>query len=86
MEEMNKKYDLIYNIFKDYQSKMKEFAVTTFLRLDIHQLVVASEKFAKDAKRLGSKLADAEKISPYLKLVAVINDFKESLPLMEQLG
>jgi hypothetical protein len=34
MEEANKKYDLIYGIFKDYVNQLKEFSVLSWNKLD----------------------------------------------------
>jgi hypothetical protein len=34
MEELNKKYDLIYNIYKDYMEQIREFSLMSWNKLD----------------------------------------------------
>jgi dynein heavy chain len=75
MEEMNKKYDMIYNIFKDYQSQLKDFSVMSWAKLDASSLITAAAKFEKDVKRLANKLPGAEGMSPYIKLKETIFGF-----------
>jgi len=85
MDEANKKYDLIYNIFKDHQSSLSDFSSMSWSKLDATILVSSAEKFEKMVKKLGNKLPGAEGMHPFVKLKEAIVGFKDSLPLIEQL-
>jgi dynein heavy chain len=85
MEEANKKYDMIYNIYLDYQKDVKEFSLMSWNKLDIAQLMGSAEKYEKIVKKLQNKLPGAESMFPYTKLRDTIAGFKDSLPLIEQL-
>ena len=60
MEEMNKKYDMIYNIYKEYTTQNKEFSLLSFMKLDPVLLKTAASKFLSMTKKLGNKLPGAE--------------------------
>lgn len=85
MEEKNKQYDLIYTIYKEYQSNIDDFSVMSWSKLDASQLILAAEKFEKDVKRLSNKHPEVVGLSPFNKLKDQITGFKDSLPLIEQL-
>jgi dynein heavy chain len=85
MEEANKKYDLIYGIYKEHVNQLKEFSVLSWSKLDANQLVSSAEHFERQVKKLQSKLQQAESIHPFVKLRETITGFKDSLPLIEQL-
>jgi dynein heavy chain len=85
MEEANKKYDLIYGIYKEHVNQLKEFSVLSWNKLDANQLVASAEHFEKQVKKLQAKLPQAEQIHPFVKLRETITGFKDSLPLIEQL-
>jgi len=52
MEEANKKYDLIYGIYKEHVNQLKEFSVLSWNKLDANQLVSSAEHFEKQVKKL----------------------------------
>jgi dynein heavy chain len=85
MEEENKKFDKIYDIYKDYSTAMKEFALMSWLKLDMNNLEQAAIKYERDTKKLVNKLPGAESMFPYTKLRDTISGFKESLPLIQML-
>jgi dynein heavy chain len=85
MEELNKKYDKIYDVFNDYNKKVEEFSAMSWTKMDAQQLITAAEHFFKVVSRLGNNLEKAESMPPYNKLKETIFGFKESLPLIEML-
>jgi dynein heavy chain len=85
MEEGNKKYDMIYNIFKDHLNSLKDFSVMSWSKLDASQLISSAEKFEKMVKKLSNKYPAFETVHPFVKLRTTIVGFKESLPLIESL-
>lgn len=52
MEEGNKKYDLIYGIYKDFLNQQKDFSVMSWSKLDEKALVQCAETFEKSVKKL----------------------------------
>ena len=85
MEETNKKYTVIYDIYKEYQTQRKDFSVMSWSKLDANQLIAAAEKFDKIVKKTANKNPSFESMHPFIKLRETINGFKDSLPLIEQL-
>lgn len=85
MEELNKKYDKIYNVYNDYHKRVEEFSAMSWAKMDASQLISAAEHFFKVVARLGGTLEKAESLPPYNKLKETIFGFKESLPLIEML-
>jgi dynein heavy chain len=85
MEEANKKYDLVYGIYRDHVNQLKEFSVMSWNKLDAKTLIDSADHFEKMVKRLQSKLTQPESIHPFVKLRETIIGFKDSLPLIEQL-
>lgn len=85
MEELNKKYDKVYDVYNNYHKRVEEFSAMPFLKMDAQVLISSTEQFYKDVMRLGSKLEKAESMPPYIKLKETIFGFKESLPLIEML-
>jgi hypothetical protein len=83
MEEANKKYDLIYGIYREHVNQLKEFSVLSWNKLDASQLIGSAEHFEKQVKKLQSKLTQPESIHPFVKLRETILGFKDSLPLIE---
>jgi hypothetical protein len=65
MEELNKKYDLVYNIFKDFQSQMKEYSGTSWGKLDVPALNKTAADTGKAIKKLGQRVEGIEGISPF---------------------
>jgi hypothetical protein len=65
MEEMNKKYDQIYTIFKDFQSQIDEFSGMSWGKLDVPALIKTGEDCEKLCKRLSQKLEGVEAMSPF---------------------
>jgi dynein heavy chain len=47
MEEENKVYTIIYDVFKEFRGQMKEFSVMSWSKLDVNQLITAAEKYDK---------------------------------------
>lgn len=86
MEEMNKKYDLIYNVYNEFDKKIQDFSSISWLKLIVEHLVQCADQFFKIIMRLGTTLEKAESMPPYNKLKETIIGFKESLPLIEMLG
>jgi dynein heavy chain, axonemal len=85
MEEMNKKYDLIYSIYKDHQNQVKEWSLKPWNKLDIQELLRGADEFDKKVRRLPNKYSEIEKLSPYKKLKEAVEGFKKSVPLIEKL-
>lgn len=75
MEDDNKKFDMIYNIYRDYQQQMKEFSMTQWLKLDMYLLQASVDKYIRDIKKLVNKLYGAENMSPYNKLKETVMGF-----------
>lgn len=85
MEEGNKKYDLIYGVYREHVNQLKDFSVMSWSKLDASQLIASAEKFEKMVKKLGTKYPAFETVHPFVKLRTTITGFKESLPLIESL-
>jgi hypothetical protein len=85
MEEGNKKYDLIYGIYKEFLNQQKDFSLMPWNKLDPVQLMGSAEKFEKSVKKLLGKHPTFETVHPFVKLRTTIVGFKESLPLIESL-
>jgi dynein heavy chain len=85
MEEKNKEFDLIYNIYKDHQSQVKEWSLKPWNKLDIQELSKGAEDFDKKVRRLPSKHPGIDQNPPYAKLKSTVQGFKESVPLIEKL-
>jgi dynein heavy chain len=85
MEERNKRYDLIYDIFDDFAKRMGDFGQMYWLKLDTKLLLESAENFKKSVKRLGSKNPDLEIMSPFIQLSDRVNSFSDSLPLIQAL-
>ena len=85
MEEANKKYDLIYGIYKDFLNQQKDFSVMSWTKLESSALVKCAETFEKSVKKLVTKHPNFETVHPFVKLRTTIVGFKESLPLIESL-
>jgi len=85
MEEGNKKYDKIYNIYKDFLGAQKEFSLMSWNKLDAPTLITSAEKFEKAVKKLSNANPQFETVHPFVKLRTTIVGFKESLPLIESL-
>jgi dynein heavy chain, axonemal len=66
MEERNKRYDLIYDIFDDFAKKMGDFGNMYWSKLDSKILIETAEAFQKSVKRLGKKHPDLESMPPYI--------------------
>jgi hypothetical protein len=47
MEEANKKYDLVYGIYRDHINQLKEFSVMSWNKLDATTLIASAELFEK---------------------------------------
>ena len=52
MEENNKKYDLIYNIYKDFLNQQKDFSLMSWSKLDEKSLIASAETFEKNVRKL----------------------------------
>lgn len=52
MEEDNKLYDEIYNIFKEHQQGVKEWSMMPWSKLDVSVLNTGAEKFEKLVRKL----------------------------------
>lgn len=85
MEEMNKKYDQIYNVYNEFDKKVQDFSAMPWSKMDASLLITAAEHFFKVVSRLGNNLEKADTMPPYNKLKETIFGFKESLPLIEML-
>ncbi len=88
MEEDNKKYDDVYQIFKDHQQSMKDWSMMPWSKLDVTVLNTGATNFEKLVRKLQQRLSavgNAESIPPFVKLKTTIIGFKESLPLIEKL-
>jgi dynein heavy chain len=85
MEEMNKKFDLIYSIYKDHQNQVKEWSLKPWNKLDIQELTKGADDFEKRVRRLPNKTPGVEQLPPYSKLKKSVSGFKESVPLIEKL-
>lgn len=85
MEERNKRYDLIYDIFDDFAKKMSDFGNMYWSKLDSKILIETAEAFQKSVKKLGKKHPDLENMPPYIQLNERVNSFADSLPLIQQL-
>lgn len=85
MEELNKKYDQIYNIYREYMETIREFSLMSWNKLDAQQLITSADKYGSMVRKLGNKLTGADQMFPFTKLKDQISGFKESLPLIEQL-
>lgn len=85
MEEGNKKYDLIYGVYREHVNQLKDFSVMSWSKLDASQLIASADKFEKMVKKLGTKYPAFETVHPFVKLRTTITGFKESLPLIESL-
>jgi dynein heavy chain len=86
MEENNKKYDEVYNVFDDFSKRVAEFGTTTWNKLDIKNLMETAEKYVKDIRKMVAKKPVLESMPPFMQLNERISSFKESLPLIEQLN
>jgi len=53
MEEKNKQYDKIYNVYNDYDKSMQDFRAMSWTKMDPSKLVEAAEHFFKVVQRLG---------------------------------
>lgn len=85
MEEMNKKYNLIYSIYKDHQNQVKEWSLKPWNKLDIQELTKGADEFEKKVRRLPNKHIGIEQLPPYKKLKEAVEGFKKSVPLIEKL-
>jgi len=85
MEEDNKKYDEIYTLYKDQQASVKEWSIMPWSKLDANILDGGADKFEKALRKLTQRLPNPESIPPFVKLKAVIEGFKQSLPLIVSL-
>lgn len=85
MEESNKKYDQVYNVYNEFDKKVQDFSAMPWGKMDASLLVTAADHFFKVVSRLGNNLEKAESMPPYNKLKETIVGFKESLPLIEML-
>lgn len=85
MEERNKRYDLIYDIFDDFAKRMSDFGNMYFAKLDAKILIETAETFKKQVKRLGNKHPDLENMQPMIQLNERVTSFADSLPLIQQL-
>lgn len=83
MEERNKRYDLIYDIFDEFFKKMSDFGNMYWSKLDAKLLIESAEIFKKNVKRLGTKNPDLEIMGPYIQLSERVNGFSDSLPLIQ---
>ena len=52
MEESNKKYDVIYSVYDEYNKKIKEFSLMSWSKLDASLLSQEAEKNFKIVTRL----------------------------------
>lgn len=82
MEERNKRYELIYDIFEDFSKRMGDFGNMYFLKIDSKLLIESADNFKKVVKRLGSKNPDLEIMGPFIQLNERVNAFADSLPLI----
>lgn len=82
MEERNKRYDMIYDIFDEFAKKMGDFGQMYWLKLDTKLLIESAENFKKQVKRLGTRNPDLEIMSPFIQLSDRVNSFSDSLPLI----
>jgi len=85
MEENNKKYDLIYNIYKDFLNQQKDFSLMSWSKLDEKSLIASADTFEKNVRKLLLKYPAFETVHPFNKLKITVIGFKESLPLIESL-
>jgi dynein heavy chain len=85
MEEANKKYDLIYSIYRDHQNQVKEWSLKPWNKLDIQELTKGADEFDKKVRRLPNKYVGIEQLPPYKKLKDAVDGFKKSVPLIEKL-
>ena len=85
MEEMNKKYDLIYSIYKDHVNQVKEWSLKPWNKLDINELTKGADEFEKKVRKLPSKNPGLDQLPPFKKLKEAVEGFKKSVPLIEQL-
>lgn len=86
MEEDNRKYTLIYDIYKMHEEAVKEWSMVPWSKLDSSVLEVGANKHEKEVKVLASKkLPNADTYPPFVKLKAKITGFKNSLPLIQEL-
>jgi hypothetical protein len=65
MEEANKKYDEIYNVYNEFNKKVLDFSAMSWSKLDASQLNVAADDFSKRVNKLGSRLEKAESMPPF---------------------
>jgi dynein heavy chain len=85
MEEGNKKYDMIYGIYKEFLGAQKDFSLMSWSKLDEKALIASAEQFEKSVKKLLVKQPNFETVHPFVKLRTTIVGFKDSLPLIESL-
>lgn len=65
MEEANKKYDEIYNVYNEFNKKVLDFSAMSWSKLDASQLNVAADDFSKRVNKLGTRLEKAESMPPF---------------------
>jgi dynein heavy chain len=53
MEEANKKYDLIYSVYNDYDKKVQDFSAMSWLKMSTELLIQCADQFFKIVMRLG---------------------------------
>ena len=85
MEEQNKRFDLIYSIYKDHQNQVRDWSQKSWSKLDIQELTKGADEFEKKVRRLPNKNQGIDQLPPYGKLKSTVSGFKESVPLIEKL-
>ena len=85
MEEDNKKYDEIYQIFREHQQSMKDWSMMPWSKLDVTVLNQGATNFDRQIRKLQQRMPTADSLPPFQKLKTAITSFKESLLLIEKL-
>ena len=82
IEEENKKLTILYDVYKQVKTSVGEWSTMLWAKLDAELLRVGADNFDKLKKRLGKAFDD----NPvYQKLSKRITEFRDSIPLIQQL-
>jgi dynein heavy chain len=85
MEDNNKIYSDIYDIYEHHNEKNKSYAMESWNRIEPQALRDEADLQQRMVRALGKKLHMADKYAPYRKLKEAVSSFQNSLPLIEQL-
>ena len=76
---------IIYDVYVAHSWMVQEFSAVHWSKLDIDALQKASDDFDKRVKRMPKDVKEIGEIPAFNKLEQLVNDFKNSVPLIQSL-